>query len=555
MERANRAASYGLVVFALLWLGGIFASTFWTGYRVDISMQLAGSNFVVTRVSPAAAAGGLRVGDVVISGSIESFVRRFGPEGGTSPVRVRRGSQIVDLNVPRTLALESDPPLERVVSFACIAFALLLTAYLGYRKPSVMIAALILFLGGAALNWPSLVAHFSELPDALYVPFASMLAVLCDWFPVMALASFAIRLPGGEHSKRQRTAIGIVDAVVIVAFFVNVWLLYAGQITNSYIPGSAFSAAVVLLASVAALTFARPADRGRTGIVFAGVMIGGVGYAINGMASVSGLPYWLFIIYANSSVIVVSLSVAYAVLRHRVFDVAFVLNRTIVFALTSALVLVVFAALEFLAERFLSDVTHVEGILLQFGIALAVTLSVRLVHRRADSLVDNVLFRSRHEQESALRRFASTLQFYTEEQPLIRDTVDVLLRYGRVEGAAIYLAGETGLKQAQSSFLVAAQEIEHNDMAYVEMRAHHEPLHVHRMPTALPGDRLYPMIRAGRIVGVVATGERESGEDMPPDVDEAIIRIAHAAATSLGAIESDQIRSELSDLRLRLGFS
>lgn len=119
----------------------------------------------------------------------------------------------------------------------------------------------------------------------------------------------------------------------------------------------------------------------------------------------------------------------------------------------------------------------------------------------------------------------------------------------------MYLAEETGLKQVQSSFPVAAPEIEHNDMAYVELRAHHEPLHVHRMPTAIPGDRLYPMIRAGRIVGVVATGERESGEEMPPDIDDAIVRIAHAAATSLGAIESDQIRSELTALRVRLGFS
>ena len=120
----------------------------------------------------------------------------------------------------------------------------------------------------------------------------------------------------------------------------------------------------------------------------------------------------------------------------------------------------------------------------------------------------------------------------------------------------MYLAQDNGLKQVQASaFAVSAPEIDHNDMAYVELRAHHEPLHVHTMPTAFPGDRLYPMIRAGRIVGVIATGERESGEEMPPDIDDAIIRIAHAAATSLGAIESDQIRSELTELRTRLGFT
>lgn len=418
-----------------------------------------------------------------------------------------------------------------------------------------MIAALILFLGGGALNWPTFVAYFSALPDVVYVPLAYVFAVLCDWFPVMALASFAIRLPGSVPSNSQRTAIRIVDAIVIVSFCAALGLVAAGSYGDSYIVCTTFSAIVVLLASVAALMFARPVDRGRAGIVFAGVMIGGVGYAVDMIWVLFGEPEWLFVVYANISVVVVSGSLAYAILRHRVFDVAFVLNRTIVFALTSALVLVVFAALEFMVERFLSDVTHVEGIILQFVVALCVIVSVRLLHRRVDLLVDNVLFRSRHEQETALRRFASTLQFYTEEAPLLRDTLDVLLRYGRVEGAAIYVAQEMGLKQVQSSFPVATREIEHNDMAYVELRAHHEPLHVHTMPTALPGDRLYPMIRAGRIVGVIATGERESGEEMPPDIDDAIIRIAHAAAIALGAIESDQIRLELTTLRTRLGFS
>lgn len=555
MERSTRVGSYALVLFALLWLGAILAVDILPPpYRPDISAHVAGRELVVTRVGPAPAGAGLRVGDAIVQ-KPAFYVRQFGPAGGTVPAPVRRGSQLLQLRLPLTTEFRTNSLLERVMADVGIAFALLLAAYLGFRKPSVMIAALILFLGAGALDWPLFVAAFSSLPDAIYVPFAAIMVALCDWFPVMALASFAIRLPGSAPSARQQTAIRIVDATVIAAFCACLALIATGLHLATNIVFTALSGIVVLLASVAALMFARPADRGRTGIVFAGVMVGGVGYAANMIWLRLGEPQWLFITYANLSIVVVSLSLAYAILRHRVFDVAFVLNRTIVFALTSALVIVLFAALEFLAERFLSDVTHVEGIILQFGIALVVTLSVRLLHRRADFAVDNVLFRARHEQENALRRFASTLQFYTEELPLVRDTIDVLLRYGRVEGAAMYLAGEMGLKQVQSSFPVAAPQIDHNDMAYVELRAHHEPLHVHRMPTALPGDRLYPMIRAGRIVGVVATGERESGEDMPPDIDDAIVRIAHAAATALGAIESDQIRSELSALRMRLGFS
>jgi hypothetical protein len=555
VERTNRIASYALALFAFLWLTAILAlDVLPTAYAVDLRSKVVGREVVVTSVGPDAARAGLQVGDAIPFDALW-YARQFGPEGGMLRLPVRRGSQTLALTLPLTRPIRAIPVFQSVLTDVAITFALLLAAYLGFRKPSVMIAALILFLGGGALSWPDFVALFSALPDSIYVPFAWTMIVLCEWFPVMALASFAIRLPGSAPSKSQQSAIRIVDGIVIGSFCTAFGLLAAGVYRQTDLPCTALSGIVVLLASMAALLLARPADRGRTGIVFGGVVFGGVGYAANMVGLRLGEPYWLFTVYANLSVVVVPLALAYAILRHRVFDVAFVLNRTMVFALTSALVIVLFAALEFLVERFLSDVTHVAGIILQFGIALAVTLSVRLMHRRVDSLVDNVLFRSRHEQENALRRFASTLQFYTEEGPLVRDTIDVLLRYGRVEGAAIYLAGETGLKQVQSSFSVAAPEIEHNDMAYVELRAHHEPLHVHKMPTALPGDRLYPMVRAGRIVGVVATGERESGEEMPPDIDEAIIRIAHAAATSLGAIESDRIRSELTALRVRLGFS
>lgn len=554
MERPKTAASYALPLFAVLWLGMILATDFLPPtYTLDAPVKWDGLNRVVTRVGPDAARAGLRVGDTLLPNGFW-YVRRYGAAGTTAPIRVRRGSQTLALTVPLTERMEPPAPLVGLLNDVCITFALLLVAYLGFRKPSAMLAALILFLGGGDLSWPAFVAHFSALPDSLYLPFASMMEVLCDWFPVVALASFAIRLPGSVPSAPQLLAIRIVDAVVIAAFCGG-FLLLSGGYDSSFIAMTAVSGIVLLLASLAALIYARPDDRGRTGIVFAGVMIGGVGYAVNMIGLQLGEPHWLFIIYADISVVIVPMALAYAILRHRIFDVAFVLNRTIVFALTSALVLVVFAALEFVAERFLSDATHVEGIILQFGIALAVIVSVRLLHRRVDLVVDNVLFRSRHEQESALRRFASTLQFYTEDSPLVRDTIDVLSRYAHVRGAAVYLAQDAGLQRVQSSFPVAASEIDHNDTAYVELRAHREPLLVQAMPTTFPGDRLYPMTRAGRMVGVIATGERESGEEMPPDIDDAINQIARAAATALGAIESDRIRSELTTLRTRLGFS
>src|SRR5665213_3523812 len=197
--------------------------------------------------------------------------------------------------------------------------------------------------------------------------------------------------------------------------------------------------------------------------MFIAVMIGGAGYAINMIVYQFTHDYTPFYFYTTLSVITVPTAVAYAILRHRIFDVSFALNRTLVYGVTSAFVLLVFAALEFVAERYLTDLTRVEGIAVEFAIALALIVSVRLVHGRVDRLVDNVLFRARHEQESALRRYATTVQFYTAQKPLVRDTLDALVRFGRVRGASAYIVSGAGLACVGSSPSTTPPDVDEND--------------------------------------------------------------------------------------------
>lgn len=550
----NRIASHLLLLFALIWLAAIYgAGLFGHPYSIDAILKPRGADAVVVTAAPAVERLGLRPGTTLLLSrmSYADAVRVKGSAqyGMLLSIIINDGSHIQQIVVPATKPRVVTPPLETLFDLLTITFSLLLAGYLGYRKPGIMTAALVVFLGGGDLSWPAFAVFFAHLPDTVFSPLAAILADLCNWFPVLALASFAVRLPGDEPRGRKRVAVAVVDAIVTLGFVCGLF----PQPMPVYVFFTGLSGVVLLCASFAALHYAQPSDRGRVGIVFAGVMIGGVGYAVNMIGLRYGEPLWLFLPYATLSVIIVPLSVAYAILRHRVFDIGFVLNRTIVYAVTSAVVLLVFAALEFATERILSDLTHVEGVVLQFAIALLVIVSVRLVHGRVDGLVDSVLFRSRHEQESALRRFATTLQFYTEETALIRDTVDALGRYALVQGAALYVArAGLDLELAQSSFCVAAPAIDLNDTAYVELRAHHEALHVHGKPTAFPGERLYPMILAGRISGVIATGERGGLEEMPPDIDDAIARIAAALAIALAAIETDRVRQENAALQARL---
>ncbi|HET7812999.1 MAG TPA: hypothetical protein VFL13_01345, partial [Candidatus Baltobacteraceae bacterium] len=465
------------------------------------------------------------------------------------PVRGVSGDRIVSARATRVFpAPKAATPLKFWTEDVPLALSLVLAAFLGYRRPGIMIAALILFIGGGGINWNRVAAAVTSWPDWLLSLTCKPLALVCTIFPVLVLASFAIRLPGDEPSPEKRRVIRIVDSVVILGFVVE-GMPYSATLSAIYL---VFSALLVIAAAVLSLRYARPVDRARVAVVFAAVMIGGVGYAADMLVAIFvNLGPW-YGYYATMSAIIVPLALAYAILRHKVFDVAFVLNRTIVYGLTSTFLIVLLAALEFLAERYIVSFTRVESIAVEFAIALAVIVSARVAHQRIDQAVDRVLFRTRHQQEEALRRFATTAQFYTAQDPLIRDTVEALERFGRVQGAAVYLARGEDLRCERSSFPHSAAIVNENDPASVCLRAHREELDTHEMTTAFPGSRLYPMVLAGRLAGTLVTGDRENGEAIPPDIDEAIQRVAAAVGIALAAIDSDLIRAENANLRRQL---
>ncbi len=554
-ESSQRAARVLLPAFALVWLAMVLAVSIGPdAYHPAFELDNPGlwRAATVTRASAEMQALGIVPGARIRLDAIPWVDRirlRYGAKDAivSVPLETPSGVQLIAVRetVPRVTDLS-----QRIFAALSAALAFLLVGYLGYRRPSAMLFALILFIGGGVLSWSTFVAQLFWVPAPVLAVIAWILRDLCNIFPVLVLASFAIRLPGTAPSPKRLRAIRVVDAIVVAGFFLDV---IAERWQIGYVLMCGLWALVLLCASVLSLRLAKPEDRARVGIVFAAIMIGGVGYAITMIAfSLARIPFTVFLIYTTISIDLIPIAVTYAILKHRVFDIEFVLNRTVVYALTSAILILMFAALEFFAERYLLALTRVESAVVDFIIVLVVVVSARVVHTRVDRAVDNILFRTRHAQELALVRYATTAQFYTSTKPLIRDTVDTVGQYALVDGTAVYLAANGALAKAGSSWLEAPAEIEENDAACADMRAHQEPLDLHDLATAFPGVRAYPMILAGRLVGVLCIGNRAGGEAIPPDIDQAVAHIAAAVAIAVAAIETDAIREENALLQRRL---
>ena len=230
-----------------------------------------------------------------------------------------------------------------------------------------------------------------------------------------------------------------------------------------------------------------------------------------------------------------ALFVTYALLGRRVLDVGFVLTRSIVVAIVSLIVVSAFVLLEWALGSFLAGASHATGVAANATLALALGLSMRFIHKRVDDFVDTVMFRKRHEDESAVRDFSKEAAFITHRNVLLDQTIGKLRNHTDALACAILMC-ENAAFTAVRSFGALPDDAGENDPAILALKTSHKPIDPHRFETKLRGDLALPMVARGRLIGVLLCGERASGEVYTPDEVDAIAALAHGVGTAYDAL-------------------
>jgi hypothetical protein len=216
-----RLGSLLLPLFALVWLGMIYASMAGHQYAISAEVRLTGPGAgTVLAADPSLLSLGITPGSQIDENLLPFAEQmRAGAAGKDEIVRIPivSGTGVRMVSAPALREVREEPLIDKLLTCMCASFSLLLLAYLGYRKPSVMVAVLIAVVGGGALSWPHFLVLLSSWPDVPFAVAGFILRTLCDAFPVLLLASFAIRL-GDAGGVRRRIAIWVVDALVVAGF-------------------------------------------------------------------------------------------------------------------------------------------------------------------------------------------------------------------------------------------------------------------------------------------------------------------------------------------------
>ena len=521
------------------------------GMQVD-----AAGNIIGVDRGRAADVAGLRHGDQVDETKTPITSRRYldtgyagVPDGLRADFVIRRGAtertvSLVATPRPRTFADNATDLLLMLADAAVIVIC----AALVLLRPSRMTWAFFLygaFDGGSSVLAPTVLPLWGY---ALYSVVIETFVSLA-WVP---LALFAVRFPSdtaaGWRGTAQRVLLFALIPLVPFAIWVNAGALFALPPTDLAIDilGLLSVAGFVFVVATFAITYVSSSaiDRARLRWVMLGMLVGEAGLlAFNLLSSIPGLAVALPIPAINilsSLQIAMPIAVAYAVIRHRVFDIRFVIGRAVVYGLLTTTLLVIIAVLDFVIGQVLSE-THLATVVEAFA-AVSIGLSLNTLHRWLERFVDATLFRSRRRAEQRLQRIARGLVHADSAAGITHVVVAEPYDAYRLSSAALFdrrgeafvRAEAVGWQEAQLQTIAADASV------VLQLRASQRPLAGNDVAWAaheLPAGAGYPAVVLpifvrGQLDAIVFYGPHASGEDLDPEeiaVLEDLMRAAAAA--------------------------
>lgn len=251
-------------------------------------------------------------------------------------------------------------------------------------------------------------------------------------------------------------------------------------------------------------------------------------------------------------------SVAYAVVRHRVLDVRFVASRTVVYSTLTATIVMSFAAIHYFVGKLLERTQA--ALIIELVIAVAYGVWLNVLNARLDRFVDRVLFRGRHIAEERLQHLDRALPEAASEgfvaQVLTVEVADAL----SLASAALFRRQADGAFERRASVGWSNDDVRtlpSDDRLVALLRASLAPLDLsslHWLRADLPRDAAQPLdavpiCEQREVVAFALYGAHRGGEALDPDELRLLRALARSAAAAYGHLAVVSLERQVTDLR------
>lgn len=243
---------------------------------------------------------------------------------------------------------------------------------------------------------------------------------------------------------------------------------------------------------------------------------------------------------------------AYAILKHKVLDLGFAINRTLIYAVISFGLVLVFGLVEWGSEQYLPHDKLRASAALSAGAALAITIVFHPVKEFVEHTIERLLFRSWHDNDARLRQFVHRASFIGKQDALAAASVAAISQFAGGADCAIYLASGDGYARLKGSLPGLGRRIDGDEAAVVAMRAKLVPLEPEVAHSALPAALALPMSHRAELDGFFLLAAKPSGEGYRPDEIVLLGWAAEQLGLDLHALKIAQLEKGIARLEMQV---
>ena len=429
------------------------------------------------------------------------------------------------------------------------------------NKTAMMLGAAMVTMGNAGIGLPPWAGE-----PWLAVPMLSLLVVGASGVHLLLPLAILLYEEQAQHLRRWHWQVAYawlaLMACFIVAFASDVVAVtqYLSWIGGSVrgrlvVEGVSFVASIAYL--VAAWRRSAGAPRNRLALIVLallayalGIMVTWWSLAQTGQFFAAG---WLGYVNALTLGLIAPGLLAYAVLRHKLFDLGFAVNRTLVFGAIGVLLLVSFALIEWAIKQAIPKVWYGGSVYISAVIAVSLYLLFNRIHHKVEHAIERLFFHKWQLNEQALRRFVRAAAHVEKPEALAGYFSAELGRFTSGAEVAIYARTAEGHYADASGATIDA-----DDPALAAMRAEQGEIVPAEVGSNLTAALALPMMHQAALAGFVVLGPKPTGEDYRPDEIEVLswatqqvgldlqaIRVRDLELTNLKLVERNQTLSEI----------
>jgi hypothetical protein len=431
--------------------------------------------------------------------------------------------------------------------FVAIAFVLV------FLRPSVMTWSFYAFATGFLSTQPSMAFYETYLSPGAFAVLAFFLTTVWGNFAVLPLIPFVMRFPDNRLTGFTRAFDRVMWIAIAAAFvaYSAAWFrwehdgysFWSGAL-DVWIPLAAFALATYIV--IKKYKHASPQVRQRFGFLVPGLIVSFIAYAIY---FVPAVPRWLSELI-GIAVVIMPISVMYAVLKHRVLDINFVLNRALAYGILSVFVIAFVSLLDWTAGHLLSEGRFATGIELLATIGIGFLLD--RINHAVQNMVEVVFFRGRRASEDYLRRVARALPYATEESAVTEGLVQTPADALQLSAAALYRRSSSGKRfegiGTSSETTIAPPGFDGNHLLVRMLESGEQRVWLEELRGHLDREQAQhyvlavPVTVRHELVSFVLYGPHRNGSQLDPEEVDLLEELAREASRAYDHIEAVRIR-------------